>query len=77
MALALMHMHYTTTESWSLATGIPLEYTKAERTSIFDSVKGYATKIGRMVSTSTFYPEVECPATPEEPAEEEEESSKE
>jgi len=55
MALALMQMHYTTTESWRLATGIPQHYTEAQRASIFDSVKGYASKIARMVSTSTFY----------------------
>ena len=76
-ALALMHMHYTIAKSWRLAKGIPQEITKAERTSIFDSVKGYATKIGQMVSTLTFYPEDECPATPEDPADEEEESSEE
>ena len=77
MDLALMHMHYTTAESWRLATGFPQEYTEAQRASIFESVKGYDTKIGWMVSTSTFYPEADCPATPEEPAEEEEESSEE
>ena len=77
MSLALMHMHYTTAESWHFAMEIPQEIAEAERTTIFDSVKGYATKIGQMVSTLTFYPEDECPATPEDPADEEEESSEE
>ena len=74
MALSLMHMHYTTAESWHLVAGIPQEITKVERTSIYNLVKGYATKIGWMVSTSTFYPEADCPATPEEPTNEEESS---
>lgn len=77
MALALMQMHYTTAESWRLATGIPKDYTEAQRTSIFDSVKGYASKIARMVSTSTFYPEAEIPDTPEEDDEEDDESTEE
>ena len=35
MALGLMQMHYTTAESWRLATGIPQDYTEAQRVSIF------------------------------------------
>ena len=73
MALALMKMHYTTAESWRLATGIPQEYTEAQRAGIFDSVKGWASKIARMVSTSTFYPEAVIPTTPEDPEEEDDE----
>ena len=72
MALALMQMHYTTAASWRLAIGIPQDYTESQRASIFESVKGWASKIARMVSTSTFYPEAEIPATPKEPEEEEE-----
>ena len=72
-----MQMHYTTAESWRLATGIPTEYTEAERTNIFDSVKGWASKIARMVSVSTFYPEAEIPTTPEEPEDDDEEESEE
>ena len=77
MALALMQMHYTTAESWRLATGIPAEYIEAQRASIFDSVKGWTSKIARMVSTSTFYPEAEIPTTPEEPEEEDDDEESE
>ena len=77
MALGLMQIHYTTAESWRLATGIPSEYTETEMNNIFDSVKGWASKIARMVSVSTFYPEAEIPTTPEEPEDDDEEGSEE
>ena len=72
MALGVMQMHYPSAKSWRLATGIPQGYSDAERVKIFDSVKGFASKIARMVSLTTFYPEAEIPSTPENPSDSDE-----
>ena len=73
MDLGLMKMNYPSTKPWHLGIGIPQGYTDTERANIFESVKGFASKIGRMLSTTTFYPEAKIPATPEEPIDEEDE----
>ena len=73
MALGLMQMHYPSAKSWRLATGIPQGYTDTKRAEIFEFVKGFCSKIARMVFISTFYPEAEIPATPEEPSDEDDE----
>ena len=65
MALGLMKIHYPSAKPWRLCIGIRQAYSEAERAEIFESVKGFASKIARMVSTTTFYPEEEIPATPE------------
>lgn len=54
MALGLMKMHYPATKPWRLGTGIPQGYSNTERAEIFETVKGFASKIARMVSTTTF-----------------------
>ena len=72
MALGLMKMHYPSAKPWRLGTGIPQAYSETERAEIFESFKGFASKIARMVSTTTFYPEEEILATPENPSDSDE-----
>ena len=66
MALGLMMSHFPDAECWRLGTGVPRSLPSEKVAELFDSVKGYATKIANMVSLTTYYPAEEIPKTLED-----------
>ena len=64
--LGLMMCHFPDAECWRLGTGVPQSLASEKVSEIFNSVKGYATKIANMVSLSTYFPAEEIPKTPED-----------
>ena len=82
MTLGLMKAHYPDAKAWRVASGFPLEkedgtpLEEKDRKAILHSISGYASKIGRMVSLTTFFKEVLCPPTPVQSDDEGEEAEK-
>ena len=61
---------YPEAEAWRVMAGFPLEkedgtpLEEKDRKAILHSVSGYASKVAKMVSLTTFLKEVPCPPTP-------------
>ena len=81
VTLGLMKAHYTDAEAWCVASGFPLEkedgtpLEEKDRKAILHFVSSYASKIGRMVSLTTFFKEVPCPPAPVQSDDEGEEAN--